>query len=90
MCTVEYIRHLPSYNLGEFGTFTDPWVENIFNELLDFGTRDALKEYTRGEYSLDLHYRSFLQYARPWEEEMASHNRCNNNVLLWTAFDHTR
>lgn len=69
MSTVQFIRRLPSYTLRTTENSVDPWVLEILNERLDRVTLDALDDYTRGMYSEELHYSSFLRYARPLSED---------------------
>lgn len=67
--TVEFVRRLRPYLISNSGNNEDPYVREILEDKLDKETLVALDEYTRGMYSEDLHYNSFMTFSRPVEED---------------------
>lgn len=62
--TVKYVRRLPPYSLFSVGSPSDRYVGDIFEQCLEKDTLSALHEYTRGMYSIDLHYKSLMFFNR--------------------------
>jgi hypothetical protein len=85
LSTVEWKRRLWSYSLLKGGHHEDPYVKEILDEVLDSSTKQALGQYTRGMYTLDLHYSSFLKYARPLSDEVLYADRLKEDPFIQKA-----
>jgi hypothetical protein len=90
MSTLTFIRRLPSYSIRRGGHFIDPYVSSILEKSLDSATLESLSDYTRGMYSLDLHYSALKHYDRPLAEENRRCSFVRTDPLYRQAFEHVR
>jgi len=89
-CTVEYQRQLAPYTILKSGHHVDKFVEEIASKHLPQDTLDSLDKYTRGMYTEELHYKSFLKYARSLSEEHANARSCKNDPCFQKAIVQVR
>lgn len=85
MNTVTQINRLWSYRVRETKSNVDPYVKEIFESRLSADTLNSLYTYTRGMYSTDLHYESFMKYSRPLAEENHYGDFINSCPLIQEA-----
>lgn len=90
MTTLTYIRRLPSYTILKGDNYEDPNIRQLLKERLDSATLEKLDEYTRGMYSQELHYTSFMFYDRPIELEEAYCKSTRDDPFIQQALIHVR
>lgn len=88
MDTVRHVRRLEPYYINREHDPVDPFVHEIIQQTVPAPTIDALFDYTRGMYSLDLHYASFNKYIRPTGLDELYWFRMQNNPHFQRAFQH--
>lgn len=63
--TVQFVRKMCPYRILKSGHHSDPYVIRELSDFISEQTMIALDDYTRGMYTIDLHYRNFGQFIRP-------------------------
>lgn len=88
--TVQYLRRLRPYNLLKGGHHEDPFVREILDNSLDKETLEALDNYTRGLYDIDLHYESFYFFRRTTQQDDAFGHYIRNHPSFSAAYCQVR
>lgn len=88
MSTLTLIGRLPSYSLLTSGSHIDPFVQEIMKESFSPCTMRALDDYTRGMYSIDLHYAHLMRYERPLSVEASLSKTFRDNPAFHAAVAH--
>lgn len=82
--TVEYVTRLPPYNILKGAHHEDRFVRYELESYCP-ETLPSLDEYTRGMYSTELHYASFMHYSRPVSTEQHIANLLKSNPFIRDA-----
>nr|QIJ56918.1 RNA-directed RNA polymerase [Scaphoideus titanus-associated partiti-like virus 1] len=88
--TVKLVRRLQPYSIACSGSNEDPFVRAIVNDCVDSETLDRLSEYTRGLYSTELHYESFMFFNRPVKDDNLFSTRVTSHPSFQPALQQTR
>lgn len=88
--TVEYVRRLRPYCILSGGHHEDPFVAAVLCANIEEETLTALKDYTRGLYSPELHYESFRFFEHSIEDDQRHGSRVVNHPAFRPAIEQTR
>jgi len=88
--TVTYLKRLRPYRLLKGAHHEDPFVRAIVEDFYPQETIHKLSDYTRGLYSIDLHYKNFRQFEHPVSEEIELANQLRRDPHVIQAINYVR